>query len=244
MHGEFEESANVKQTGQELGVNPSFSSPTSAVSSEETRILTEHIHQQNMFKLISLYEPHRKTLTLKKFFKMKRNQQVVISPVNETDGGGTIEGKVAAIGRDFVMLTNLQKRLWIPYKAINSATIPFGFPTYSNTHQHHIYDNGLQHKLVTQFGETVAKRDALVQQFFEESFRTSLHSWKGTAVEVKTAEKSFSGRITKTTEEKLWLKLWKTEIAVSLHDIELVSTIHLFSLWKQLLQSIFKLNDQ
>ena len=88
------------------------------------------------------------------------------------------------------MLTNLKKRIWIPYTAIESATIPFGFPSYSNTHQHFIYDNQLQQKLVLQFGETVAKREALIQQFFEESLQTNLNSWKGMWVEVKTAEKS------------------------------------------------------
>ena len=51
----------------------------------------------------------RKPLTLKQFFKMKRNQQVVVTSVIEKDVNVTTEGKVATIGRDFVMLTNLQK---------------------------------------------------------------------------------------------------------------------------------------
>ncbi|WP_047985570.1 hypothetical protein [Ornithinibacillus californiensis] len=218
--------------------NPSFSSPTSAVSAEETRILTEHISQQNLFKLIHLYEPHRKTLILKKFFKMKRNQEVVITTVIEEEAR-ILEGKVSAIGRDFVMLTNLQRRIWLPFTSIESATIPFGTPTYSNPHQHHIYDNQLRQKLVLQFGETVTKRDALIQQFFEESIRTNLHSWKGSWVEVKTASQSHFGKIIKTDETSLYLQLVKTESIIPLHEIQLVATVRIFSLWKEVLKLIF-----
>ncbi|CAM3097122.1 hypothetical protein FITA111629_03270 [Filibacter tadaridae] len=217
----------------------SFSSPTSAVSEEETRILTEYNDQRNMFKIINLHEPHRKTLTLKKFFKVKRNQQVVISSVIEKDGTLTTEGKVAAIGRDFVMLTDLQKRIWIPYAVIETANIPFGFPTYSNSHQHHIYDNQLRRKLMLNFGETVTKREALVQQFFEESLRTNLHSWKGTWVEVVTNEQLIFGNILKTTNKELFLKRFNAELSIPLKDVRFVSTFRLFSLCRKMLHIMF-----
>ena len=180
---------------------------------------------------------------LKQFFKMKRNQQVVVSSVIENDVNVTTEGKVATIGRDFVMLTNLQKRIWIPYTAIESANIPFGFPSYSNTHQHFIYDNQLQQKLVLQFGETVAKREALIKQFFEESLQTNLHSWRGMWVEVKTAEKAFFGKIAKTTKKELYLQLFKTEKVITLSDIRYVSTIGLFPLWKNVLKSFLNIRS-
>jgi len=229
----------MKKDAEKPKTNPSFSSPTSAVSAEETRILNEHIDQQNMFKLIHLYEPHRKTLTLKKFFKMKRNQQVVITPLFAEEENETMEGKVAAIGRDFVMITNLQKRVWLPYTAIESATIPFGTPTYSNPHQHQIYDNQLRQKLVLSFGETVTKRDALVQQFFEESLRTNLDSWEDTWVKVKTESKTESGKIIKTNKHELILKLLKSTSSVPLKEIHYVATLRLFTLWKEVLKSIF-----
>lgn len=227
-------------TGKPQESTPSFTSPTSAVSSEETRILTEYINQKNLFIVASQDETRRKPIVLKQFFKMKRNQQVVVSSIIEKDVPVTTEGKVAAIGRNFVMLTDLRKRIWIPYTAIDSATIPFGFPTYSNSQQHFIYDNQLQQKLVLQFGETVANREALMRQFFEETLQTNLHSWKGMWVEVKTAEKAFFGKITKTTKKELFLQLFKTEKVITLSDIRYVSTIGLFPLWKKVLKSIFK----
>ncbi|MGM8363942.1 hypothetical protein ACLIBG_00540 [Virgibacillus sp. W0181] len=212
---------------------PSFSSPTSAVSAEETRILTEHISQMNVFKLIDLYAPHRKTLTLKKFLKMKRHQEVVITPVFDMEKNSTITGKVTTVGRDFVMLTNLQKRIWLPYTAIESANIPFGTPTYSNPHQNHIYDNQLRQKIVLRFGETVSKRDALVQQFFEESMRTNLETWEGTWVEVKTSDQTTVGKIVKTDMKNLYLK---SKTCIPLMNIQSVTTIRLMTIWKELLK--------
>ncbi|MEV9640012.1 hypothetical protein ABZ756_04865 [Mammaliicoccus sciuri] len=235
----FLNSASEKQYSNE---NPSFSSPTSSVSAEETRILNEHISQQNMFKLIHLYEPHRKTLTLKKFFKMKRNQQVVITTLIEETKTSTIEGKVATIGRDFVMVTNLRKRIWLPFTSIESATIPFGTPTYSNPHQHHIYDNQLREKLILRFGETVTKKDALIQQFFEESIRTNLHSWQGTWVEVKTADQASFGKIVSTDKEVLTLQLANKMLLIPLIEIQYASTARLFTIWKEIMRSVFSKN--
>ena len=193
---------------QEEELPTSFTSPTSAVSSEETRVLTEYIHQKNLFRITKKDEILRKSLMLKQFFKMKRHQQVVVSSVIK-DETVTTEGKVAMIGRDFVMVTDLKKRIWIPYTAIESATIPFGHPTYSDSQQNFIYDNQLQQKLVLQFGETVGKREALIRQFFEESLQTNLNSWKGVWVEVKTDQKTYFGKIKNTTKKELFLTTLK-----------------------------------
>ncbi|GEL04449.1 hypothetical protein [Rummeliibacillus stabekisii] len=224
----------VNQKG--TGSAPSFSSPTSPVSEEETRILAEYISQQNMFQITNIHEPIRKTLTLKKFFKMKRNQEVVITISEEEP---VVEGKVATIGRDFVMITNLKKRIWLPYSSIVSATIPFGHPTYSNAHQNYIYDNGLREKLILKFGETVTKRDALVQQFFEESLRTNLDTWKGCSVEVRTDDKMYYGKINRTDKSHLYLKLLKAESVIPLNDIHSVATVRLFTFWREMIKAIF-----
>jgi len=242
MLEEFDELAKERKSEKEEKPIQSFSSPTTAVSLEETRILSDYINQQNMFKIIDKDESRRKFLTLKMFFKKRRDQQVVVISAIENDETMTTEGKVAAIGRDFVMLTNLQKRIWIPYTAIESATIPFGFPSYSNTQQHHIYDNQLQQKLVLQFGETIAKRDALIQQFFEETLRTNLNSWTGTWIEVKTGQKAFYGKIATTTKKELVLQFLKKEKVIPLKDISYVSTVRILLLWKKIVKSILKFN--
>ena len=235
MQREFQDLAKTGKSEKLPKEDLAFSSPTSAVSSEETRVLTEYIHQKNLFKVTKQDETRRKSLVLKQFFKMKRNQQVVVSSFIKKDVLVTTEGKVATIGRDFVMLTDLKKRIWIPYTAIDSATIPFGFPSYSDSQQNFIYDNQLQHKLVLQFGKTVAKREALIRQFFEESLRTNLDSWKGLWVEVKTNEKSYYGKITKTMRKELFLKVFKAEEVIQFNEVRYVSTVRWFSVWRELL---------
>lgn len=219
---------------QEKKLPTSFSSPTSAVSSEETRVLTEYIHQKNLFKVTTQDETLRKSLMLKQFFKMKRNQQVVITSACHEEDNVTTEGKVSTIGRDFVMVTDLKKRIWIPYKAIEAATIPFGFPTYSDSQQHIIYDNQLQQKLVLQFGDTVAKREELVRQFFEESLQTNLHSWKGLWIEVRATKKNYYGKIKGTTKKELILNQFNKEEAIKLTELQYVSTVRWFSVWRNL----------
>lgn len=222
----------------------SFTSPTSIVSEEETRILTEYNHQKNLFKLVNLHEPHRKTLTLKKFFKSKRNQQIVISSHLTEGEEVTIEGKVDTIGRDFVMLINLKKRIWIPYAEIESAKIPFGFPAFSNTHQYHLYDNQLQQKLTQRFGETVAKREELVKQFFEESLQTNLASWKDIWVEVKTGNSSVFGKLTTSTAHGVKVKYFKAEEEIPLSAIRLVQTVDLISIWVKVIKNMLGLNKE
>ncbi|MEH7238323.1 hypothetical protein [Bacillus sp. JJ1562] len=212
-----------------------LTSPTSAVSTEETRILMEHIMQKNLFNT-SKSQPHKKKiLVLKKFFKMKRNQQVEVYSAIGEQTKLTI-GKVAAIGRDFVMITNLKDRIWIPYTAIDSANIPYGIPSYSNSHQHYLFDNDLRTKLITNFGATVASRDTLVQQFYEESLRTSLKSWKGSWVEVFLEKESISGKITDTNDENLTLSLLNKKIEIPLKEILYIETLRFL----QILIRLFK----
>lgn len=219
---------------QEEELPTSLSSPTSAVSSEETRVLTEYIHKKNLFKITKKDEILQKALMLKQFFKMKRHQQVVVTSVIK-NATVTTEGKVATIGRDFVMVTDLKKRIWIPYTAIESATIPFGYPTYSDSQQNFIYDNQLQQKLVLQFGETVAKREALIRQFFEESLQTNLNSWKGVWVEVKTDQKTHFGKVKNSTKKELFLTSFKKEEILQLNEVRFLSTVRFFSVLRNLL---------
>ena len=219
---------------QEEELPASFTSPTSAVSPEETRVLTEYIHQKNLFRITKKDEILRKSLMLKQFFKTKRHQQVVVTSVIK-DATVTTEGKVAMIGRDFVMVTDLKKRIWIPYTAIESATIPFGHPTYSDSQQNFIYDNQLQQKLVLQFGETVGMREALIRQFFEESLQTNLNSWHGVWVEVKTDQKTYFGKIKNTSKRELFLTSFKKKEEIRLNELQYLSTVRWFSVFRNLL---------
>ncbi|WP_409254171.1 hypothetical protein V1502_09810 [Bacillus sp. SCS-153A] len=213
-----------------------LTSPTSAVSTEETRMLMEYMDQKNLIKIGSTNEARRKILTLKKFLKKKRNQQVEIY----SNSGPQVlytEGKVAAVGRDFVMLSNLKDRFWIPYHAIESANIPYGIPNYSNTHQHYIYDNDLRSKLLLQFGETVSKREELFQQFCEDSFASNLRTWRGSRVEVKNLKgEVFSGKIQEAKDDTLMIKQSKGNINIELSQVTYIRTLRLLHIVKTILK--------
>ncbi|OZM57050.1 hypothetical protein CIB95_09795 [Lottiidibacillus patelloidae] len=211
-----------------------LTSPTTNLSTEETRILMDYIEQQNLFKITSRSPMLKKSLTLKMFFKKKRNQQVeVFSKVG--DISLYTEGKVSAVGRDFVMLTSINKQVWIPFREIDSANIPYGIPNYANTYQHFYYDNNLKGKLLRSFGETVTKRETLMQQFNEDTLRTSLSRWKKTWVKVQLApEEVHSGKIVSVSKENITLANYKKKMTIKIADvsyIETLSILQVFTIW-------------
>lgn len=160
---------------------------------------------------------------------MKRNQQVVINLKND-DEIIQMLGKVTAIGRDFVMLTNLNERIWLPYHAIESANLPTGIPNFSSSHQYFIFDNDLRRKLLNNFGETVSKRDVLIQQFFEESLATNLVSWRKTWVKIRTDKEIIFGKIQSVTQQKLILLLFNEKIEVDLTHTTMIQSIRFINL--------------
>jgi hypothetical protein len=205
-HQEYIKALLEKRAQEQKKINPihetgeKLTSPPSATTLEENKLLTEYIEQVNLQKLANSIPRQKHPLFLKKFFKMKRNQQVVVY-VNKNDSVYEVMGRVSTVGRDFVMLNNLTDRIWIPYPMIESANTPSGVPNFTNSHQYFLYDNELKKKLMTNFGDTVSKRDLLKQQFFEESLRTNLNSWRGIWVKVICNQKIYFGRI-KASEKK------------------------------------------
>lgn len=213
-----------------------LTSPTSAISTEETRLLMEYMDQKNLFNIGSTDPNRRKVLTLKKFFKKKRNQQVEVYSLAGNEVIYT-EGKVAAIGRNFVMLSNLKDRFWIPFDAIDSANIPYGIPNYSNTHQHYLYDNDLRTKLLQDFGATVSKKEELFQQFCEDSLQSNLHTWKGSRVEVNTCDgEEYTGKILEAKDNKLQIKQSKRNTNIDLSSISYIRTLRLLHLAKKFIK--------
>lgn len=223
-----------------LSKGEGLTSPTSNLSTEETRLLREYMDQKNIVKISEAAPSLKKELNLKKFFKMKRKQQVEVYSFHGEELKYT-EGKVAAVGRNFVMLTDLKDRIWIPYKKIDSANIPYGIPNYSNTHQHYIYDNNLRDKLLYDFGATVSKRDTLMQQFNEETLHTNLDRWKSSWVEVYFGENEKRvGELIDVSKEQVKLKVWKSEYEIRLSEINYIHTIRFLHVIKLILKTGYK----
>jgi hypothetical protein len=166
---------------------------------------------------------------LRRFFHMKRNQKVVIYSESGEETICTI-GKVSTIGRDFVMLTKLNERIWLPYHTTKSANILTGTPNFTNSHQYIIYDNDLKRKLLYNFGETVSKREELIRQFYEESLATHLQSWGSIWVKIRTDKETVYGKIQNADQDKLQISFLDKMIDVKLKHISSVRSIRLFSL--------------
>lgn len=205
-----------------------FTSPAGSTATEEIRVFNEYMEQANLFKITNAAPEQRKSLMLKRFFKMKRNQQVEIYSENGENTNYTL-GKVTAIGRDFVMVTNLKDRIWFPYHSIISANVPSGIPNYSNSHQSYIFDNDLKRKLLHHFGQTVSKRDALIQQFYEETLNTNLRTWKGIWVKVFAKDGVYSGQIRDVQDHILYLSSMNKNLEVELKHIHSVNSLRFFS---------------
>nr|WP_106778839.1 hypothetical protein [Lysinibacillus timonensis] len=178
-------SETFEKTHPELEKEGNYTSPPSSLPLHELKMLQEYIHNTNLQNLGTILPNNKQQMMLLKFFKSKKNQLVEIHSKNGEEMIRTI-GKVAAIGRNFVMLKTLFTRYWIPYSVITSAKSPFGLPDISGTHQHVVFDQELRRKLLTNFGAVVAEKETLRQQFFEELLETNLKSWKGTKITIYT----------------------------------------------------------
>lgn len=209
-----------QQTGKGL------TSPVSDLPTEELKLVSQYMHRKNLINISNALPEHKKQLVLRKFFRHKRNQQVEVY-LKIDDHVTHFVGKVNTNGRDFVILTTLKERIWLPFQYIESAKVPFGLPEISSAHQHFVYDEELRTKLITRFSETVAAKDVLVQQFFEETLETNLRTWKNTRVQVVTKTGEILGKMIASQNGALLLKGFKDQHSISLSDVVFIKHIRL-----------------
>ena len=189
-----------------------YTSPASSLPLHELKMLQEYIHNTNLQNLGNRLPQSKQQMILLKFFKSKKNQQVEIYSRNGEEVIHTL-GKVSVVGRDFVLLRTLFTRIWIPYIAIHSAKSPFGLPNVPGTHQNVVIDEELRRKLLTNFAETVAEKEPLRQQFFEELLETNLKTWKGSKLIIYYTNTNLSGKLRGVKQGKLTFR--DKEISIS-----------------------------
>lgn len=237
-------SSSLKNNYYNLKQGSGYTSPPSSKPAYELKMFQQYMHGVNLQKLGESLPQQKKEMNLIKFFKHKRNQQVEVNAIVQGEKLHTI-GKVNVVGRDFVGLTTLRVRLWFPYTSIESANVPYGIPDIPNSHQHLVYDEDLRRKLLTEFSKTVAGREQLKRQFYEEALQTHLQTWKGTRVIVFTKEGTKKGRIAGVQSGLLSLKSFKEQYNISMKEIQLVKTVSPFqtmtNLFKWLKQTLIRL---
>ena len=200
----WEMNESYDKNNPELKKEDRYTSPASSLPLHELKMLQEYIHSVNLQNLGTLRPSYKQQMILIKFFKSKKNQLVEVYSRNGEEVVHTI-GKVSVVGKNFVILRTLFKRFWIPFFVIHSTKSPFGIPDVPGTHQHTVVDDELRRKLLTNFGVTVAGKEVLKQQFFEELLETDLKSWKGTKLKI-FSDQVIIGKIRDVHSGKVFLK--------------------------------------
>ena len=223
MNTESEEksSYNPHDNNPELKKEDRYSSPVSSLPLYELKMLQEYIHKGNLQNIVNSLPLHKKNLMLLKFFKHNRNQQVEIYSTQKTKNV-KIVGKVNTIGRDFVLIKTLSQQIWIPYSTIHTSKVPFGSPNLSNSHQHINLDDESRKKVMIHFGKEVSKKEDLRQQFFDQMLSSNLRYRKGTQVKVFTGTNVFSGVVTDSKNNSLYVKRLGKEQKIPINQIQLI----------------------
>lgn len=190
-----------------LNPGPSkFSSPASPLPSHELKILQEFIHHQNVQIIGEINPSRRKEIMLSNFFKSHRNQTVKIR-IQCREQWKEILAKTDAVGRDFVILTTLLTKYWIPFRTIDTAEQPYDQVNIPHQqHQQVVYDEELKQKILLQFGKTVSQKDFLKQQFFEQTLVGHMRSFIKNKVIVETQRSRTRGKLMDVNEHEIQLK--------------------------------------
>jgi hypothetical protein len=221
--------SEVKNSNNPSQQKIELTSPHSAMSDEELRVFLPYMHGRNAFLVTEKIPERKKNLMLRTFLRSKRNQYVEIKQKsrNNAQAPQKYSGKVTAVGRDFMMLTTVRKKRWLPYSHIESANVLSGFPDYTNSYSQVYYDNDLKKKLRTQFATTVASKDELIQQFYEETLFTNLNKWRGITVLIATFQDDdvIYGKLSSISENSLTITALRFKNEIPLSSIVMMETV-------------------
>ncbi|MCG7376336.1 hypothetical protein MH215_04980 [Paenibacillus sp. ACRSA] len=183
-----------------------FSSPASPLPAHELKILQEYIHHQNVQIIGEINPLRRKEIMLSNFFKSHKNQTVKLK-VHSRNQFTEMMAKTEAVGRDFVILTTLLTKYWVPFRSIVTAEQPFDQVNVPHQqHQQVVYDEDLKQKILLKFGKTVSQKDFLKQQFFEQTLAGHIKSLMNDKLIVETSTARIRSRLLDINAQEILLK--------------------------------------
>ncbi|MGG4467659.1 hypothetical protein [Niallia sp. Man26] len=212
-----------------------YTSPPSTMPAHELNLLRDYMEGINLKQIGQSLPEYKKPIMLSRFLKGRRNQQTKVHAIVSEEAVELL-GRVSVVGRDFVALTTVTERYWIPYAAIESASVPYGISDMPNNHQQVIYDDTLRRKLLSDFSSTVLKNDVLKRQFYEESLEVHLQAWKNTKVTVFTGGEKRKGKLVKLEAGKLTLKHGKELSTINMKEINLLKRSTPFQMFPTFVQ--------
>jgi len=212
-----------------------YTSPPSTMPAHELNLLREYMEGINLKQIGQSLPAYKKPLMLSRFLKGRRNQQTKVHAII-SDEVLELLGRVSVVGRDFVALTTVTERYWVPFTAIESASVPYGISDMPNNHQQVIYDETLRRKLLSDFSSTVLKNDVLKRQFYEEALEVHLKAWEGTKITVFADGKQRKGKLVKVKAGKLTLKHGKELSIINMKDLDLLKRSTPFQMFPTFVQ--------
>ncbi|MDZ5606377.1 hypothetical protein U2I54_04460 [Bacillus pseudomycoides] len=90
--------------------------------------------------------------------------------------------------------------------------------------------------MLLQFGKTVAEQVNLKQQFFEETFMNHLQLWEGMYIKLYDQKEVYTGRITKVTNEYVYLKKRSNTQVIRIKDITYMNIVRIFTMFSSLVR--------
>lgn len=212
-----------------------YTSPPSSMPAHELKLLREYMDGINLKQIGQSLPQYKKSIMLLSFLKGRRNQQTKVH-AHVGEEIKELLGRVSVVGRDFVALTTVTERFWIPYSAIESASVPYGISDMPNNHQQVVYDDTLRKKLLNDFSSTILKNDVLKRQFYEEALHVHLQAWTKTKIIVFARGKEFKGKLLKVSSGKLTLKGRRELSVIDLKDIQLLKRSTPFQMFPTFVQ--------
>jgi hypothetical protein len=132
----------------------------------------------------------------------------------------TVVGRVHLVGRNFVLLKNEEKQIFIPLLKVCSVILENRFATPVNEEDLLCIDPCFRRALTFQFGETVAASPELIQLFYRIPLNIYLLLLEGKRVRVRLADRLVVGTLVKVEKEQIRLCLKNDkERTVSLNQI-------------------------
>ncbi|MCM3782134.1 hypothetical protein M3231_04060 [Neobacillus mesonae] len=183
-----------------------YTSPASPLPLHELKVLQEYIHHQNVQIIGDVNPKRRNEIMLFSFFKSHKNQTIRLKK-QSSNGTHELIAKTEAVGRDFVILTTLLTKYWIPYRHIVSADLPYDQVNVPHQqHQQMALDDDLKQKLLLKFGKTVSQKEFLKQQFFDQTLVGNLQILKNNRVSIETEKGRIKGKFTDVSSNGIeWL---------------------------------------
>ncbi|SEM11805.1 hypothetical protein SAMN05192533_10176 [Mesobacillus persicus] len=158
--------------------------------------------------------------TRKKRKVKKRSLKRTSVPVTTKQAKRTVEGRVHLVGRNFVLLKNEEKEIFIPLLKVCSIFLKNRYATPANEADLLCIDPCFRRALTFQFGETVASSPELIQLFYRIPLNIYLLLLEGKKVRVRLADRLVVGTLIKVDKEQIRLCLKNDkEKTISLNQI-------------------------